>query len=175
MNTDTLPTAAHPPVPEGHSRLPRPGTYTAAGDRCIVELTARLGPLVTLRRRLTADEAVLTVAPSPDDCVLSLKLTGDALGGEELSFVSTGIEPDGKGSRLLRVPGELATGDTTVPSVPAALTLRVVECTDDRLLALGTLRLPYGPLRRTTGFTLSRIRPADRLRLLVAAEFTCPA
>ncbi|MEU9393004.1 hypothetical protein AB0D86_23775 [Streptomyces sp. NPDC048324] len=173
MTTETLP-AALPPVPEGPAWLPRPGTYAASADRCIVELTARLGPLVTLRRRLTADDATLVVAPSADDCVLSLKLTGDALGGDELTFASTAVEPEADGSRL-RVTGEFATGDTTVPSVPATLVLRVVERTDDRLLVLGTLRLPYGPLRRTTGFVLSRTRPADRLRLLVAAEFTCPA
>jgi hypothetical protein len=174
MTTETLPTATLPPVPEGPTWLPRPGTYTVADDRVIVELTARLGPLVTLRRRLTADDATLTVAPSADDCVLSLKLTGAELGGDELTFVSTAIEPESDGSRLC-VTGELATGDTTVPSVPATLTLRVVERTEDLLLVLGTLGLPYGPLRRTTGFILSRTRPADRLRLLIAAEFTCPA
>lgn len=174
MTTETLPTAPLPPVPESPSWLPRPGTYTATGDRVIVELTARLGPLVTLRRRLTADDATLTVAPSPDDGLLSLKLTGDALGGDELSFVSTSIEP-GAGSSRLYIEGELATGDPTVSSLPVAMTLRVVERTDAGLLALGILRVPYGPLRRATGFVLSRIRPADRLRLLVAAEFTCPA
>ncbi|NUP39906.1 MAG: hypothetical protein HOY76_23590, partial [Streptomyces sp.] len=57
---------------------------------------------------------------------------------------------------------------------PALFGFRVVERTADRLLVLGTLRLPYRPLRRTTGLTLPRIRPADRIRLLVAAEFTCP-
>jgi hypothetical protein len=174
MTTETRPTAVLPPVPEGPAWLPLAGTYTAAVDRCIVELTARFGPLVTLRRRLTADDATLTVAPAADDCVLGLKLTGDALGGDELTFVSTTLEPEAAGSRL-RVTGELATGDPTVPSVPATLTLRVVERTDALLLVLGTLHVPYGPLRRTTGFTLSRIRPADHLRLLVAAEFTCPA
>ncbi|MFF7986273.1 hypothetical protein ACFZDK_45425 [Streptomyces sp. NPDC007901] len=174
MTPETLPTATLPPPRPGPSWLPRLGTYTAASNRCIVELTSCLGPLVTLRRRLTPDDATLTVAAEPADCVLGLKLTGPALGGEELSFVSTTIEPEAEGSRL-RVPGELATGDTTVPSVPATLTLRVVERTDACLLVLGTSDVPYGPLRRTTGFTLSRIRPADRLRLLVAAEFTCPA
>ncbi|MFH8735854.1 hypothetical protein [Streptomyces sp. NPDC017964] len=173
MTTRTPPTATLPPVPEGPAWLPGPGTYMATGDRCVVELTARLGPLVTLRRRLTADEAALTVAPSAADCVLSLKLTGAALGGEALSFVSTAVEPEAQGSRL-RLPGELATADPTVPAVPATLTLRVVERTDDSLLVLGATRVPYGPLRRSTGFTLSRTRPADRLRLLVAAEFTCP-
>ncbi|MFE0258291.1 hypothetical protein [Streptomyces sp. NPDC059010] len=172
MNTQTLPTQTLPPPVPGPSWLPHPGTYGAADDRCIVELTTHLGPLPTLRRRVTADEATLTVAPSADDCVLSLKLTGTALGGEELTFVSTAIEPDSDDARL-RIPGELATGDTTAPGVPATLTLRVVERTDSSLLVLGTTRVPYGPLRRTTGFALSRIRPADRLRLLIVAEFTC--
>ncbi|NUP18511.1 MAG: hypothetical protein HOZ81_20980 [Streptomyces sp.] len=172
MNSQTLPTQTlSSPVP-GLSWLPHPGTYGAADDRCIVELATLLGPLPTLRRRVTAEEATLTVAPSPDDCVLSLKLTGTALGGEELTFVSTAIESGADDSRL-RIPGELATGDTTVSGVPATLALRVVERTDTSLLVLGTTRVPYGPLRRTTGFALSRIRPADRLRLLIAAEFTC--
>ncbi|MGW2240802.1 hypothetical protein [Streptomyces sp. NPDC001759] len=172
MNTQTLPTHPLPPPVPGPSRLPHPGTYGAAGDRCIVELTTLLGPLPTLRRRLAADGATLTVAPSPEDCALSLKLTGTALEGEELTFAGTAIEPDANDARL-RVPGELATGDTTVPGFPATLALRVVERTDTSLLVLGTIRVPYHPLRRTTGFALSRIRPADRLRLLIAAEFTC--
>ncbi|WP_425838743.1 hypothetical protein [Streptomyces fractus] len=182
MSTDTSTPTATPtrtlPAPPGTDPglpwLPRPGAYAATGDRCIVELTTLLGPLATLRRRVTADEATLTVAPSPEDCVLALKLTGDALGGDALSFVSTALEPPANGSRLL-VHGELATADPTVPGVPATLHLRVVSRTDDSLLVLGTARVPYRHLRRTTGFALSRIRPADQLRLLVAAEFTCPA
>ncbi|MFZ3572827.1 hypothetical protein ACOKM5_38490 [Streptomyces sp. BH097] len=170
-----LPTPDDPPTEPGHpSYLPHPSAYSASGDRCIVELATLLGPLTTLRRRVTADEATLTVAPSPDDCVLTLKLTGDALGGDELSFVSAAIEPPANGSRLL-VHGELATADPTVPGVPATLRLRVVSRTDDSLLVIGTARVPCTDLRRTTGFALSRIRPADQLRLLVAAEFTCPA
>ncbi|MHC5257893.1 hypothetical protein ACYSUO_08415 [Streptomyces sp. UC4497] len=174
MTTQTLPAPPTAPPGPGPSWLPRPGAYAAAGDRCIVEVTARLGPLTTLRRRVTADEATLTVAPSPDDCVLALRLTGDALGGDELSFVSSALESRADGAKLL-VHGELATADPTVPGVPATLPLRVVSRTDDTLLVLGTARVPYGHLRRTTGFALSRIRPADQLRLLVAAEFTCPA
>ncbi|MFJ9174124.1 hypothetical protein [Streptomyces sp. NPDC102360] len=179
MTTQTLPTppdapSAAPPDPDHPAWLPHPGAYAAAGDRCIVELSTHLGPLTTLRRRVTADEATLTVAPLPDDCVLSIKLTGDALGGDELSFVSTVLEPLANGARLL-AHGELATADPTVPGVPATLPLRVVTRTDDRLLVIGTARVPYGDLRRTTGFALSRIRPADQLRLLVAAEFACPA
>jgi hypothetical protein len=130
--------------------------------------------LPTLRRRLTAEQAALTVAPDAEDCVLSLELTGRPLRGRTLGFVSTSITPEADGSRL-SVPGELALDDVGDAFVPAELTLRVVDRADDQLLVLGALRLPYGPLRRTTGLTLSRIRPADRIRLLVAVEFTCPA
>lgn len=180
MTTETLPTAVLPPPRPGPSWLPLPGTYTAAPGRCIAELTARLGPLPTLRRRLTAERAGLTVAPDAEDCVLRLELTGRPLRGRTLGFVSTSITPEADGSRL-SVPGELALADSGDPGdahdafVPAELTLRVVDRADDQLLVLGALRLPYGPLRRTTGLTLSRIRPADRIRLLVAVEFTCPA
>jgi hypothetical protein len=167
-STATLPAQA------GHDWLPRPGTYAAAADRCITELTYRTGPLVTLRRRAHVEEAALTVAPDPEDCVLGLTLGGDALGGELLTFVSTAVEPVAGGTRL-RLPGSLGTGDATLEPLPATLLLRVVERTDAALLVVGTARVPYGPLHRTTGFTLSRIRPARHLGLLVAAEFTWTA
>ncbi|WBO67889.1 hypothetical protein [Streptomyces camelliae] len=165
------PTATLPPQP-GRDWLPRPGAYAAAADRIITELTYRTGPLVTLRRRADVVEVALTVAPDPEDCVLSLALGGDALGGELLTFTSTAIEPVAGGTRL-RVPGSLGTGDTTLEHVPATLLLRVVERADADLLVVGTARVPYGPLHRTTGFALSRTRPARHLGLLVAAEFTC--
>ena len=170
MTTETRPTAVLPPARPGPDWLPDPGTYGAAPDRCIVELTARFGPLTTLRRRLTALDATLTVAPDSDDCVLSLELAGRTLGGRVLTFVSTSLTPTDEATRL-HVPGELALAGEPAP---ALFGFRVVERTADRLLVLGTLRLPYRPLRRTTGLTLPRIRPADRIRLLVAAEFTCP-
>ncbi|MFC4499990.1 MULTISPECIES: hypothetical protein [Streptomyces] len=188
MTAETLPTAVLPPPPPrpGPSWLPLPGAYTAAPGRCIAELTARLGPVPTLRRRLTAARTALTVTPDAEGCLLSLELTGRPLRGRTLGFVSTSITPEADGSRLT-VPGELALDDTDTDTdtdtdsdaddarVPATLTLRVVDRADDLLLVLGDLRLPYGPLRRRTGLTLSRIRPADRIRLLVAVEFTCPA
>jgi len=167
----TSSTATLPPQPD-HDWLPRPGAYAAAADRCVTELTYRIGPLVTLRRRANVDEAALTVAPDPEDCVLSLALGGDALGGELLTFVSTAIEPVAGGTRL-RVPGSLGTGDASLEPLPATLLLRVLERTDAGLLVVGTARVPYGPLHRTTGFALSRTRPARHLGLLVAAEFTC--
>ena len=171
MTTETLPTAVLPPPPPGPDWLPDPGTYTAAEDRCIVELTAHVGPLTTLRRRLTALDATLTVAPDSDDCALRLELAGRPLGGRVLTFASTSLTPTDEATRL-HVPGELA-----LAGAPAQVVFgfRVVERTADRLLVLGTLRLPYRALRRTTGLTLPRIRPAAGVRLLVAAEFTCAA
>jgi len=171
MTTETLPTAVLPPPRPGPDWLPDPGTYAAAPDRCIAELTARFGPLTTLRRRLTALGATLTVASDSDDCALSLQLAGRPLGDRPLTFVSTSLTPTDEATRL-HVPGALALAGKPVEAV---FGFRVVERTVDRLLVLGTLELPYRALRRGTGFTLSRIRPAARIRLLVAAEFTCPA
>ncbi|GAA3845113.1 hypothetical protein GCM10022403_091290 [Streptomyces coacervatus] len=169
MTTETLPTAPLPPPVPGPDWLPDPGTYGAAPDRCIVELTARFGPLTTLRRRLTALDATLTVAPDSDDCVLSLELAGRPLGGRLLTFVSTSLTPTDEATRL-HVPGELAlAGDP----VEALFGFRVVERTTDRLLVLGTAQLPYRHLHRRTGLALPRTRPTARVRLLVAAEFTC--
>ncbi|MET9906063.1 hypothetical protein ABZZ74_04475 [Streptomyces sp. NPDC006476] len=170
MTTETLPTAPLPPPRPGPDWLPEPGTYTAAPDRCVVELTARLGPLTTFRRRLTALDATLTVAHDSDDCALGLALAGRPLGGRQLTFASTSLTPTDEATRL-HVPGDLA---LTGEPFPAVFGFRVVERTADRLLVLGTLRLPYRPLRRITGLTLPRTRPAARVRLLVAAEFTCP-
>ncbi|EST29677.1 hypothetical protein M878_20315 [Streptomyces roseochromogenus subsp. oscitans DS 12.976] len=125
-----------------------------------------------MRRRAGIERAALTVAPDPEDCVLRLVLGGDALGGELLTFTGTALEPVAGGTRL-RLPGHLGTGDASMEPLPATLLLRVVEHADDRLLVVGTTRVPYGPLRRTTGFALSRTRPARHLCLLLAAEFTC--
>ncbi|MFE9455139.1 hypothetical protein [Streptomyces sp. NPDC006739] len=172
MTTETLPTASLPAPSPGPSWLPRPGTYTAGPGRHITELAGRLGPLTTSRSRLTAEDATLTVAADPEDCVLRWRLTGRPLRGTALTFVSRNLVPEADGTRI-RASGELA----ALPGrpTPATLVLRVVDRADDQLLVLGTIRLPYGPLRRTTGLTLPRTRPADRIRLLVAAEFTCPA
>jgi hypothetical protein len=172
MTTETLPTATLPTPRPGPEWLPEPGTYSAAApDHCITELTGRLGPLPTLRHRLTPLDATLTVTPAAEDCVLSLELGGRLLRGKSLTFASTAITAKDDGARL-RVAGELALGDAPFRTT---FSLRVVDRTPDRLLVLGTLGVPYRALRRTTGFTLPRTRPAARIRLLVAAEFTCPA
>jgi hypothetical protein len=168
MTTETLPLPPVPQSADGPRRLPRPGTYTAEADRCIVELTARYGPFVTMRRRLTASDATLTVPADADGCALRLDLTGGPLRRSVLVFESDHGEPADDGSRLV-CPGPLTLRDKPLAT---DLPLRVVECTAERLLVTGTTQVPYRLLRAATGFALPRTRPADRLRLLVAAEFT---
>ncbi|MGJ5748922.1 hypothetical protein FB563_6489 [Streptomyces puniciscabiei] len=164
--TSSTPT---PPPRANPGSLPRPGTYAATAGRRIAELTHCIGPLATLRRRADVQEATPAVAARPEDCVLSLVLGGDALGGELPTFSGTAIEPVAGGTRL-RVPGGLGTGDTSLEPRPTTRLLRVVEHGDDRPLVVGTARVPCGPLRRTTGFALSRTRPARHLGLLLAVD-----
>ncbi|MET7620395.1 hypothetical protein [Streptomyces sp. NPDC005408] len=168
MTTETLPLPPVPSSADGPRRLPRPGTYTAGPGRCIVELTARYGPFVTLRRRLTASDAVLTVPADADCCALRLELTGGPLRRSVLVFESDRGEPSDDGARLV-CPGELTLHGKPFPT---GLPLRVVDCTAERLLVTGTTQVPYRHLRSATGFAPPRTFPADRLRLLVAAEFT---
>lgn len=165
MTTVTFPTV--PPPPEsrtGTRRLPLPGDYTVAPGRSLVELTAWYGPLPTLRRRVALAGASLTVPEASkhpafrfefDDPRLTARLTSEQV--EHLA-----------GGRRLQLTGEL---DIDGTAFPVLLRLRVVEHADDRLLVVGTARLPYRLLRRATGFRAGRLRPATRLRLLVAAEF----
>lgn len=169
MTTVTLPTV--PPPPEsrtGNRRLPLPGDYTVAPGRSLVELTAWYGPLPTLRRRVALAGASLTVSEAAeppvfrfefDDPRLTARLTS-----EQVEFRT--------GGRRLQVTGDLDIDiDIDGTAFPVLLRLRVVERADDRLLVVGTARLPYRLLRRATGFRAGRLRPATRLRLLVAAEF----
>ncbi|MEU0838587.1 YceI family protein [Streptomyces sp. NPDC005962] len=188
MTTETLPRSPAPPPGTGPEWLPRRGTYAVAPDRGIVELTARLGPVATLRGRLDLTDAALTVADDPADCALHIEMnsaslrTGRLLGDgrlrgsrglyatrhKRLVFRSESIEPADDGQRLE------VHGDLEVRGVPLATTLRlrVAGRAADRLLVVGAAEVPYRPLRRATGFTLPRTAPAGRLRLLVAAEFT---
>ncbi|MFI1359785.1 hypothetical protein ACH4TV_40325 [Streptomyces sp. NPDC020898] len=168
MTTVTLPTTV--------TTLPRPGRYAVAPDRSLVELTTWYGPLPTRRRRLTLTDASLTVPDVLDD--------PGAPETPTLRFEFEGLDPqtDATPTVLTSDTVELLdggrrlqlTGDLNLRGVrfPALLRLRIVEHTDDRLLVVGTARLPYRLLRRATGFRPGRLpRPATRLRLLVAAEF----
>lgn len=196
MTTQTVPVAPAPPPAEGPAHLPRPGTYTAAPDQCIAELTSLLTGLPTSRARLTTAGATLTVTEDPAGCRLDLALdsasldagsltTGrpllgrrlrgpkglDAAHHKRLALHGERIEPAGEdaGDERLVVRGELTLRGR---QVAATLRVRVVERGPDRLLALGRAFFPYRDLRRATGFTLPPTVPARTLRLLVAVDFT---
>jgi hypothetical protein len=164
MTTVTLPTTA------AAAALPHPGRYTVAPTRSLVELTTWYGPLPTRRRRVTLTDASLTV---PDDDLTPATLRFefgdlDRADGAPTVLASDTVELLDGGRKLQLI------GDLNLRGVrfPALLRLRVVERADDRLLVMGTARLPYRLLRRATGFRPGRLpRPATRLRLLVAAEF----
>jgi hypothetical protein len=165
MTTVTLPTV--PPPPEsraGTRRLPLPGDYTVAPGRSLVELTAWYGPLPTLRRRVALAGASLTMPETSEHPVFRFEFDDPRLTAR---LASEQVEPLA-GGRRLRLTGDL---DIDGTAFPVLLRLRVVEHADDRLLVVGTARLPYRLLRRATGFRAGRLRPATRLRLLVAAEF----
>jgi polyisoprenoid-binding protein YceI len=184
MTTDTLLLPLSEPEPHP-SLLPRPGSYTAPTERCIVELTARTGPLATLRARFTTADATLTVDPDPDRWSLSISVRGDSLhvgrpfAGNRLRgrrglhtsrypvlrFESQRIEHVEENRMDLH-------GHWHVRGVPqpACLHARTTERADDRLILLATADLPYRAVRTSSGFTLPRLTPARHLRLLVAAD-----
>ncbi|MDN3023027.1 hypothetical protein [Streptomyces sp. S.PB5] len=164
-------------LPPEQRHLPRPGRYAVAPGRSLVELAARYGPLPTYRRRLDLTAASLTV---PDDGVdEGLDTTPDTPLGARPAFrfelseppavvTATHVEPL-DGGRHLQGSGDL---ELRGVAFPVLLRLRVVERTDDLLLVVGTARMSYRLLRRATGFRLPWRRPATRVRLLIAAEFT---
>ncbi|MFF3376365.1 hypothetical protein ACFYXF_25850 [Streptomyces sp. NPDC002680] len=174
MTTVTLPTA----TATATAVLPLPGRYAVAPDRSLVELTAWYGPLPTHRRRVTLTGASLTVPDpldEPESPALRFEFGNlDRLDpAEGTPAPSTVLASDTvellDGGRKLQLSGDLVLRGVRFP---ALLRLRIVERADDRLLVVGTARLPYRLLRRATGFRPGRLpRPATRLRLLVAAEF----
>ncbi|UUU33418.1 hypothetical protein JIX56_28180 [Streptomyces sp. CA-210063] len=168
MTTVTLPTVPPPPESRGGTDpppFPLPGRYAVAPDRSLVELTAWYGPLPTGRRRVTLTGASLTVPDGSEQPVFRFEFVGRA--GARSVLVSEQVDSL-DGGRRLRLLADL---DVRGVAFPVLLWLRVVERGDDRLLVVGTARLPYRLLRRATGFRFGRLRPATRLRLLVAAEF----
>ncbi|WP_200307786.1 hypothetical protein [Streptomyces adelaidensis] len=170
MTTVTLPTV--PPPPESHGGtgpppLPLPGRYAVAPDRSLVELTAWYGPLATGRHRVTLTGASLTVPDGSEQQQPEFRFEFTGRAGARSVLVSEQVDSF-DGGRRLRLLADL---EVRGVAFPALLWLRVVERADDRLLVVGTARLPYRLLRRATGFRFGRPRPATRLRLLVAAEF----
>ncbi|MEU6353225.1 hypothetical protein ABZ896_28515 [Streptomyces sp. NPDC047072] len=136
---------------------------TVSPPRPFAELTAWYGPLPVRRRRVALVEAVREVS---DDSAETYRLVFDG-GAFRAAFVSDRVDVVAPGDRL-QLTGDLTLDDSPFPVL---LRLRIVDRTEDRLLAVGTALLPYRLLRRATGFRLPFRLPATRLRLLVAGEF----
>ncbi|MEU9174478.1 hypothetical protein AB0D34_43120 [Streptomyces sp. NPDC048420] len=151
MTTVTLPT------------VPPPRRLTVAPGRSLAELTAWYGPLPVRRRRIPLASAALETPAETEHPAYRFEFDD-----RELRAVLTS-------ERVEELPGDRLqlTTDLVLDGVafPALLRLRVVDRAEDRLLVVGTARLPYRLLRRATGFRLPWRLPATRLRLLVAAEF----
>lgn len=180
--TRPLPTTGPGPLPG----LPLPGDYLAPAGRCVVELSARTGPLTTLRVRFDGPAVRLTVDEDAERCTLQMtadasavrlpgrpfarrRLLGrrglDATRNPEIQLLAEGFTQTG--DNRLTAGGLLALRGTTHPT---RLDARVVERADDRLILLATADVPYRAVRRASGFTLPRLTPAGRLRLLIAAD-----
>ncbi|WP_328747961.1 hypothetical protein OHT57_20795 [Streptomyces sp. NBC_00285] len=151
MTTVTLPT------------VPPPRRLTVAPGRSLAELTAWYGPLPVRRRRVPLAGAALEM--SEDAARSAFRFEFDH---RELRAVLTSEQVEDLPGDRLQLTADLVLDDL---AFPVLLRLRVVERATDRLLVVGTARLPYRLLRRATGFRLPWRLPATRLRLLVAGEF----
>ncbi len=182
----TAETLVLPPRPSRSAALPDPGTYRASPGRCVLELSACAGPLTTLRGRFAVLDTRLVVAPDPSHTRLSVEastaslrttrplatshITGRrglaARQHRTIRFESSDFELD-EPDRIT-ISGSLYLRDAPIP---VALNTRVVGHRSDRLLILGVGSLAYSTLRAATGARLPWAVPANRIRLLLAADF----
>ncbi len=151
MTTVTLPT------------VPPPRRLTVSPGRSLAELTAWYGPLPVRRRRIPLAAAGLALPADAGQPAFRFEFDDREL----RAVLSSERVEDLPGDRL-QLTADL---DVDGTPFPVLLRLRVVDRAEDRLLVVGTARLPYRLLRRATGFRLPWRLPATRLRLLVAAEF----
>jgi hypothetical protein len=151
MTTVTLPT------------VPPPRRLTVAPGRSLTELTAWYGPFPVRRRRVPLAAAALETPADTGHPAYRFEFDD-----RELRAVLTSERVEDLPGDRFQLTADLTLGET---AFPVLLLMRVVDRAEDRLLVVGTARLPYRLLRRATGFRLPWRLPATRLRLLVAAEF----
>ena len=185
MSDDTPPSGTTSVLVPPADVLPRPGSYRAVG-RSILEISAVLGPLTTLRGRFAVLENRLEVADSGDRASLLLEAdvaslrTTRPLAGRRL-LGRHGLDARRHGVLRLRAD-RISTVDDTCWRIRAELALRatpidialrarVVDCTEDRIALLATGAISARALRRTCSVRLPRTVPADRVRFLLAADF----
>ena len=172
-------------VPPAKDR-PRPGTYQAA-ERSILEISAVLGPLTTMRGRFAVLENSLVVAESPDRAatllleasVPSLRTTRPLAGRRLLG--RRGLDAARNG--LIRVEMERistvgdaqrhirATLHLRATPIDISMKTRVVVRAEDRVALIATGAISSRMLRETCSVRLPRSVPADRVRLVLVADF----
>jgi len=186
MSLDTPPsetTAVLAPITDG---LPRPGSYRAAESRCILEISAALGPLTTLRGRFAVLDNSLVVDDTGDQAALlleasvpSLRTTRPLAGRRALG--QRGL--DARHHGLLRLRADrISTVDATRWRIRAQLTLRaapiditmkarIAVCEADRIALIATGAVSSRELREACSIRLPRTVPADRVQIMFAADF----
>lgn len=185
MSDDAPPTGTTAVLSPPIELLPRPGSYRAV-DRSILEISAVCGPLTTLRGRFAVLENRLEVADSGDRASLTLEAdvaslrTTRPLAGRRL-LGRHGLDARRHGSLLLQAD-RISTVDDTYWRIRATLTLRatpiditmrarIVDCAQSRIALLATGAISSRALRAACSVRLPRTVPADRLRLMLAADF----
>ena len=177
------PTAILPPPTEG---LPKPGSYRAAEDRCILEISAAFGPLTTLRGRFAVLDNSLVVAETGDRAALwleasvpSLRTTRPLAGRRALG--RHGL--DARHHGLLRLQADrISTVDETrwriranlairATPIEIAMKARIAVCEEDRIALIAIGAVSSRSLRETCSVRLPRSIPANRVRLMLAADF----
>lgn len=176
-------TAILAPPAEG---LPKPGRYRAAEGRCILEISAALGPLTTLRGRFAVLGNSLVVEDTGDRAALSLEAsvpslrTTRPLAGRHV-LGRRGLDARHHGLVRLRAD-RISTVDETRWRIRATLTIRatpiditmkarIAACEEDRIALIAVGAIASRALRETCSVRLPRSVPADRVRLMVAADF----
>ncbi|MEU0410305.1 hypothetical protein ABZ307_21130 [Streptomyces griseorubiginosus] len=149
------------------STVPPPRRLTVSPGHSLAELTAWYGPLPVRRRRIPLAAAALDL-PADADVNAGQPAFRFEFDDRELRAVLSSERVEDLPGNRLQLTADL---DVDGTPFPVLLRLRVVDRAEDRLLVVGTARLPYRLLRRATGFRLPWRLPATRLRLLVAAEF----
>ena len=166
--------------------LLRPGTTFQAVDRSILEMSAVLGPLTTLRGRFAVLENTLAVADSEERAGLALEAnvpslhTTRPLAGRRL-LGRNGL--DARRNRLLRLEMEgintAAVGHRRVraklqvrgASMDFTMNLRIAVRAEDRIALMATGTISSRAFRENCSVRLPRSVPADRIRFMLAADF----
>jgi hypothetical protein len=176
-------TAILAPLAEG---LPKPGSYRAAEGRCILEISAVLGPLTTLRGRLAVLDNSLLIEDTGDRAALSLEAsvpslrTTRPLAGRR-ALGRHGLDARHHGVLRLRADRISTVDDSrwriraklTIRATPIDITMkaRITTCEEDRIALIAVGAVSSRALRETCSVRLPRSVPADRVRLMFAADF----